>query len=115
MAETVGKYILEEGLANCIEYSEKSGSFKLKLSLANLPEVISKAIKFCTKETTTGFAGKKVKVRMMSASLLTDQLLSDLKALTETHNFTDWVNKMLDEKEEKQEKFGAEFYKQVQR
>ena len=80
MAETVAQYILEEQLDNYVEYSEKSRCFKLRLPVFALPSNISKAVKGCTKETVTTFDGKKMKIRMMSASLLSGKLLSDLKA-----------------------------------
>ena len=113
MAETVAQYILEEQLDNYVEYSEKSSCFKLRLPVSALPSNISKAVKGCTKETVTTFDGKKMKIRMMSASLLSGKLLSDLRALGESYDFSDWVTRMLDDKKERKEELGAEFYKQV--
>lgn len=115
MAEVVGQYILDEELDDCIEYSEKSKKFKLKLPAAGLPENIFKAMKGVTKETTTTFDGVKLKVRMLPASLLPERLLAELKALGQTYNFSDWIAKMLDEKQTRREETGEAFYKKVTR
>ena len=115
MAETVGQYLIDQHLDNTVEYSAKMKHFKLKMPTTSIPREISKAIKECTKETVTNFAGKKSRVRILAASLLQGKVLSDLISLGQSHDFTDCVERYLDEKTEKKEKLGKEFYKQIER
>ena len=116
MAEIVATYILEEKLSDSIEYSAKGKTFRLKMSLSDLPLDIASALRGCTKETSTVFAGKiGVKVRLLSAKLLTADLLTDLRALTVTHKFSDLVEKFLEKRVAAQAELAKEFYKQVKR
>ena len=114
MAEIIANHIVENKLDTCLEYTERSKSFKLKLLLTDLPIDVSKAVKIVTKETTTQLAGKLgVKVRMLSVKLLKQELVDALKALHESHKFSDWVEKMLVKQHEKKKKLAEEFYRQV--
>ena len=115
MAETVAQHILEEDLKDAIEYCQKSRSFRLKMLMSSLPENVCKALKGCSKEMVTKFAGKKTRIRMMDSDLLEGDMLKDLKALGQSYNFTDLALRMLDEREERREKLGREFYKQIKR
>ena len=115
MAETVGQYILDHHLDTTVEYSAKMKHFKLKMPTTSIPPEISKALKGCTKETVTNFAGRKGRVRILAACLLQGKVLSDLKSLGQSHDFTDCVMRYLDEKTEKKENLGKEFYKQIER
>ena len=115
MAEIVAKYLVDENLGDSIEFTERSQNIKMKLSLSLLPEDICKALKVCTKETTTAFTGKRgMKVRILSAKLLSKDSLANIKALTQTYKFDDWVEQMLEEKAVKEADLGKKFYKQVE-
>ena len=117
MAETVGKYILEEELKDGVEYCQRSKSFRLKLNMAmtSLPANVSRALKACTKEMVTMFAGKKTRIRILPAALLEGKMIHDLRALCLTYSFKDWSIRMLGEITERREKLGKDFYKQIQR
>ena len=115
MAETVAQHMLEEGLKDAVEYCQRSRSFRLKIPMSGLPGNVSKALKGCSKEMVTMFAGKKTRLRVMDSALLEGDVLKDLKALGQSYNFTDLALRMLDEREERREKLGREFYKQIKR
>ena len=110
----IAEYILEKNLKSSVEYSERTNSFKLKLLLSSLPQEVYTATKAVTKETSTFFAGKHaVKVRMLSVNLLKDEHVAALKDLKVSHNFSDWVERMLEQQCEKKNKLALDFYRQV--
>ena len=112
-AEQVVKYILDENLKEAVEYCPKSKSFKLKLKMTTLPPLVSRALKGCTKESVLVFGGAKGRVRVLPANLLEGKILSDMKALGQSSNFTDAVIRMLEERDLRMEQMGRDFYKQI--
>ena len=110
MAEIVGQYFVDKKLGDCVEYNEKTKNFKLKIIPSTTPDPILRAIKGCTKETCTFFAGVRVKVKILPSYLLSAKLLSDLKALGQTYNLTDWVTTMLERRELRRKQAGQQFY-----
>ena len=105
------KYLIEEELSNAIEFSEKKNSFKLKLVLSMVPEDIIRALKICTKETTAAFGGKcAVKVRILSAELLSVETLANLRSMMETDDFNDWVEQAIAESDKHLRDLGNAFY-----
>ena len=116
MAEVVAAYIVDSDLAEVVEYSAKTRSFRLKLSPTDLQSDIASALRGCTKETSTVFGGKiGVKVRLLSAKLLSPDLLSQMRSLTASYKFSDAVEKMLENKDAAQALFAKEFFKQIER
>ena len=115
MAEQVAKYLLEGNKKEAVEFCHKTEKFKLKLTLGSLPPDVSRALKGCTKETVASFAGVKTRIRVVSASLLSGEVLSDLKSLGLSNKYSDCVLRMLDAKQVRREKLGQEFYKKIRR
>ena len=107
--------MLDERRKDAVEYCNKTLNFKLKLTMSTLPPDVGRALKGCTKETVSSFAGVKTRFRIMSASLLPQNLSMELKSLGLSYNFTDTVSRMLDEKKMWREKLGQEFYQQMKR
>ena len=94
----------------------KTRSFRLKLTTTELPPEVSLALRKCTKETSTVFAGKTgVKVRLLSAELLTDNTVTKLRKLTVSHKFSDWAEKWLDRKKTTLNYLTKAFHKHVHR
>ena len=109
----VGKYLLDEELSNAVEFFEKKNSFKLKLVLSMVPEDITHALKICTKETTAAFGEKcAVKVRILSAELLSKEILANLHSMIETSDFTftDWVEQAISNSDKHLRALGNAFY-----
>ena len=105
----VVKYLIEEELRNAIEFSKKRNSFKLKLVLSLVPEDIVHALKSCTKETTAAFGEKyAVKVRILSADLLSEEILAGLLSLIETFDF--WVELAITASDQHLRDLGNAFY-----
>jgi hypothetical protein len=76
-----------------LEHGGRSKNFKIRLGLSGLPPEISSALKNITKETCSSFMGKtKVKVRLLSEDLLSENTLSQLKYLKETFDLFDWLD-----------------------
>ena len=115
MAEVVAEYLLEKKMDQCVEYSEKSKNFKLKLAIADQPVDIQIALRGCTKESSTIFDGKKVKARVLPANLLSQDKVTGLKALGITPTFVDCVNEMLEQRKLLNEKNGMLFLNTVRR
>ena len=116
MAEIVVEHIVNENLSDCVEYSDKTKSFKLKISASEVPAAVAGALKNCTKATSTVFGGKLgVRVRMLPSTILSPVLIARLRSLTATVKFADAVEKMLENREAAQKVFAREFYKQVAR
>ena len=116
MAEQVVNYLVDEKLGDSIEYSEKTKSYKLKINPSDVPENIAVVLRNCTKTTSTVFGGKLgVRVRLLPTSLLSPELRSKMRSLTETIKFEDAVKKIMDGKEADHALFGREFFKQVKR
>jgi hypothetical protein len=116
MADVVATYIVDSELSEVVEYSAKTKSFRLKLSPTDLQSDIASALRGCTKETSTVFGGKiGVKVRLLSAKLLSADLLSQMRSLTATYKFSDAVERMLENNAAAQALFAKEFFKQVER
>ena len=116
MAEVVANYMVKGKMSEAVEYSVKTKSFRLKLSPVDVPPDVATALRGCTKETSTVFAGKiGVKVRLLSAKLLSADLLAQLRALTVTHKFADWTEKYLDRKDATQKELAKAFCKAVER
>ena len=110
MAEIVGQFFVDKKLADCVEYNDKSKNFKLRPQYPNIPDTVNRAMKECTKETCTFFAGVRVKVRMLPSYLLSEKLQSELKALGQTFKLTDWVTTMLERRELRRKQVGQEFF-----
>ena len=109
MAEVVAKYLAEEELRSALEFSKKKNSFKLKLVLSSVPEDIMHALKSCTNETTSSFGGSRaVKVRIMSADLLSEETVANLISMTETFDF--WVEQAITESDQHLRDLGNAFY-----
>ena len=116
MADEVATYIVEESLAENVEYSAKTKSFKLKINVTDAPESIAAALGKCTKATSTVFGGQLgVRVRLLPSSLLSTERVSQLRSLRVAIKFADAAQKMMDEKATAQKLFASEFYKQVNR
>ena len=98
MAETIGQYLVDQHLDTAVEYSARMKHFKLKLPTTTIPREILKALKACTKETVTNFAGRKSRVRILAACLLEGKVLSDLISLGQSHDFNECAMRYLDEK-----------------
>ena len=115
-AETVATYILEQQLSDVVEYSVKTNSFRLKLAPTEVPPDISAALAFCTKSTSTIFAGVLgVRVRLLSADLLTNRSVSKLRKLAVSHKFSDWAEKWLERKNTTWALLANKFRKQAYR
>ena len=109
-------YIIDEKLSEVVEYSLKTRSFRLKLSSSELPQDVSIAMKICTKVTSTVFAGKiGVRVRLLSAALLTKDTASKLQKLAVSHKFSDWAEKWYETKLFNRNLLSQEFHKQASR
>ena len=116
MAEVVASYMIKEKISEAVEYSVKTKSFRLKISPVDVPADVATALRGCTKETSTVFAGKiGVKVRMLSAKLLSTDGLAQLRALTVTHKFADWAEKFLDKRDATKKELAIKFCKMVER
>ena len=116
MAEQVVNYLVDDKLGDYVEYSDKTKSFKLKINPSDVTDNIATALRNCTKTTSTVFGGKLgVRVRLLPSSLLSPELLTKMRSLTETIKFEDTVKKVLDNKEAALAVFGREFFKQVRR
>ena len=93
-AEKVALYIIDEKMSGVVEFSLKTRSFRLKLSSSELPPDVALALKICTKETSSVFGGKQgVRLRLLSAALLTSKTVTTLRQLTVSHKFSDWAEK----------------------
>ena len=115
-AEEVASYIIDEKLSDVVEFSLKTRSFRLKLSASELPPDVSIAMKICTKETVTVFAGKQgVRIRLLSAALLTKNTASKLRKLVVSHKFSDWAEKFYETKMFMGNLLSQEFHKQASR
>ena len=116
MAELVVKYLVKESMDDCVEYSAKTKSFRLKVDPSDTPNDVAAALKNCTKGTSTVFGGKLgVKVRMLPSSLLSAELLSQMRSLTATIKFAEAVDNMMANKAAAQKVYAKEFYKHVNR
>ena len=116
MAEVVASYMIKEKISEAVEYSVKTKSFRLKISPVDVPADVATALRGCTKESSTVFAGKiGVKVRLLSARLLSTDTLAQLRALTVTHKFSDWAEKYLDRRDATQRELAKAFCKLVER
>ena len=116
MAELVVKYLVKENMGDCVEYSAKTQSFRLKVDPSDTPDDIAAALRKCTKVTSTVFGGKLgVRVRLLASSLLTAEPLSQLRSLTALVKFADAVDKMLQDKIAGQKMFAKEVYKELRR
>ena len=113
MAEKIVTYLVDQELSNAIEFSEKRNNFKLKLVLSMVPEDVTHALKSCTKETTAAFGEKHaVKVRLLSADLLSEESLASLHSMIDTFDFTDWVEQAVRDSDQRLRDLGEAWYQQ---
>ena len=109
-------HFMDNHMDDCVEYSAKTKSFRLKIDPSDTPEDVARAIRNCTKVTSTVFGGKLgVKVRLLSSSLLSAENLAKMRSLSTSIKFADAVERMLANKAATNKVFGREFYKQVRR
>ena len=111
MAEAVVAYLIEEGFTNNIEFSDRINGFKLKISLSKIPPQIAQALRSCTRETTSTFSGKLgTKIRILSAGLLSEESVLQLKSQIDTVDFADWVEQSNNDSDQLMTDLGNEFY-----
>ena len=111
MAEQVANYLVEEKLKNCVQCCQRSSNFKIKLGISDIPPEISTALKNTTKETSTTFKGRpRIKVRIMSAELLSDESVAKLKKLSSSLDFFDCLQEAVYSFEEYEDEVGQQFY-----
>ena len=115
MAKVIAEYLIEldeRSVSNKIEFSERFNGFKLKLIINAVPSHVAKALRLCTRETTSTFSGKRgIKVRLLSADLLSDEVVLELKSLIpDAEDFADWVEASIQESEDSLTSLGTMFY-----
>ena len=115
MAEHLANYILEENVHDAVEYCPKKQTFRLKLPVHTLPQDVACTLRGCSKESVSFFAGVKTRVRLLSASLLSGKVLTDMKDLGRSYNFTDCCLRMLEVKEARRKQLGQDFNNQFRR
>jgi hypothetical protein len=83
-AETVANYLMDEEKIDNVEYSEKSGGFKIHLEIKKYPEEVAKALRRCSREMVTTFGRAKLRVRFLSSKLLDPVTIQKFKDLLQT-------------------------------
>ena len=110
----VSSYLIDEKLSDVVEYSMKLRSFKIRILLTELPPDVAVALRVCTKVTSTVFSGKiGVRVRLLSAELLTSDSVTKLRKLTVSHKFSDWAERWYERKVMTLNSLVKEFRKEV--
>ena len=115
MAKTVAEYLVQEHSTNSLEFSDKMKGYKIKLLMSTIPEEVARALRFCTRETTSSFGGKKIKVRLLSVDLLSRELDLQLRSLLADEDFDDWVEASIEESVQIMNDLGNEFYQLISR
>ena len=105
----VANYLVDNNLIDNIEHTSRLDGFKIKIDFNKVPGEIGEALRKATRESVTIFKGSKIRVRILSSSLLQQSLVDKLQNMLE--NWDDWVEKFLDAKADFFTEYANDFYK----
>ena len=107
-AETVAKYLMEEEKIENVEFSEKSGGFKIHIEMKKTPEDVAKALRKCSREMVTTFGKAKLRIRFLSSKLLLPVTIQNLRDLLQT--LSSWREDVLQDLSENRLDYAEQFW-----
>ena len=107
-AELVAAFLLQGDFMDKVEYSDKTEGFKIKLEMKKFPDDIGSAIRKCTREMVSTFAGEKSRVRFLNDKLLKLTTKKAILLLLET--VKSWHEQYLRDVRENLDDYAEQFY-----
>ena len=99
-------------MKDSVQCCHRPSNFKIKLGIADISPEISTALKNTTKETSTTFKGRpRIKVRILSAELLSEESVAKLKKLCCSVDFFACLQEAVYRLEEYEDEVGKQFYR----